>query len=102
ILLATVVVETYASLAIIMIPAIAQLVFAVGPVQGLAGSANDPLLRLQVVNDVIAPLFAPLAALIYSLRAQRGVQSPASLSAPGKEAGRGGLEYSKLDDASTG
>jgi hypothetical protein len=102
ILLATVVIETYASLAIIMIPAIAQLVFAVGPVQGLAGSASDPLLRLQTVNDVIAPQFAPLAALIYSLRAQRGVRSLAGVRTPDKEAGPAGLEYSRLDDASAG
>jgi hypothetical protein len=102
ILLAAVAIGTYASVSIIMIPALAQFVFAGGLVQDLSGSAHDPLLQLEIVNDVIAPLFAPLAALIYSLRAQRGVQSPASVRAPGKEAGLGGLEYSRLDDASTG
>ena len=63
-------VEIYASVAIIMIPALAQFVFTVGSVQDPSGNANDPLLRLEIVNFVITPLFAPLATLIYSLRVQ--------------------------------
>ncbi|HEY7021180.1 MAG TPA: hypothetical protein VH349_08685 [Ktedonobacterales bacterium] len=103
ILLTTVVVETYASVAIIMIPALAQFVFAVGPAQDLSGRANNPLLRLEIVNYVIAPLFAPLTALIYSLRAQGSQQSPANVRpSSGEEAGLGGLEYSRLDDTHAG
>ena len=102
ILLTSVVVETYANVAIIMIPALAQFVFAVGPVQVLSGSANDPLLRLEIVNNVIAPLFAPLTALIYSLRVQGSQQSPANARPSGEEAGLGGLEYSRLDDMHVG
>jgi len=101
ILLAAVVVETYAGIAIIMIPALTQFFFAVGTVQDPSGSANNPLLRLEMVNYVITPLLAPLTALIYSLRAQRGAQSLASPGASGQEAGIGGLEYSRLDDAPT-
>ena len=102
ILLAAVVVETYASVAIIMIPALAQFVFTVGSVQDPSGDANDPLLRLEIVNFVIAPLFAPLTALIYSLRVQGSQQSPANARPSGEEAGLGGLEYSRLDDTHAG
>ena len=102
ILLAAVVVETYASVAIIMIPALAEFVFAVGPAQDLSGNASNPLLRLEIVNYVIAPLFAPLTTLIYSLRVQGSQQSPANARPLGEEAGLGGLEYSRLDDMHVG
>jgi hypothetical protein len=102
ILLAAVVVETYASVAIIMIPALAEFVFAVGPAQDLSGNASNPLLRLEIVNYVIAPLFAPLTTLIYSLRVQGSQQSPAHARPSGEEAGLGGLEYSRLDDTRAG
>ena len=101
ILLVAVVVETYAGIAIIMIPALTQFFFAVGPVQDLSGSANDPFLRLEMVNYVIAPLLAPLVTLIYSLRTQGSPQSPANAEAPGEDAGLAELEYSRLDDVST-
>jgi hypothetical protein len=99
ILLAAVVIETYAGVAIIMIP---QLFFAVGSAPILSGIVYDPLLRLEIVNNVIAPLFAPLTALIYSLRVQGSQQSPANARPSGEEAGLGGLEYSRLDDMHAG
>jgi hypothetical protein len=46
ILLAAVVVETYAGIAIILIPALTQFFYEPGPLQGPSDGANDPLLRL--------------------------------------------------------
>jgi hypothetical protein len=102
--LPAVVIETYDGVAVILIP---QLFFVVGSAPILSGSVNDPLLRLEVVTNVVAPLFAPLAALVCilrvpSLRAQGGAQPPASIGTSSEEAGPSGLEYSRLDDASTG
>src|SRR5262249_24237534 len=99
ILLAAIVIETYAGFAIIMIP---QLFFAVGSAPILSDGAYDPVLRLEIVVNIIAPLFAPLAALIYSLRLQGGQRSRAIAGSSGEEVGLVGLEYSGLDDASAG
>jgi hypothetical protein len=55
-----------------------------------------------MVNYVIAPLFAPLTALIYSLRLQGNQQSLANARPSGEEAGLGELEYSRLDDTHAG
>jgi hypothetical protein len=102
ILLAAVVVETYAGIAIILIPALTQFYYEPGPLQGPSDGANDPLLRLEMVNYVIAPLFAPLTALIYSLRLQGNQQSLANARPSGDEAGLGELEHSRLDDTHAG
>ncbi len=99
ILFAAVVIETYAGVALIMIP---QLFFAVGSAPILSGSVTDPLLRLEIVINVIAPLFAPLVAFIFSLRLQGSQQAPVNARPSGEEAGLGGLEYSRLDDTHAG
>jgi hypothetical protein len=96
------VVETYASYRLILIPALTQFFYEPGPLQGSSDAAHDPLLRLEIVNYVIAPLGAPLTALIYSLRLQGSQQSPANARPSGEEAGLGGLEYSRLDDTHAG
>jgi hypothetical protein len=55
-----------------------------------------------MMNDVIAPLFAPLVAFIFSLRLQGSQQAPANARPSGEDAGLGGLEYSRLDDTHAG
>jgi hypothetical protein len=97
VLLVAIVIDTCAGIVIIMIPAVIQIFYGDRAIQTLNGSV-DPLL----MNHVITPLLAPLAALIYSLRPQGGLQTPANARPSGEEAGLSGLEYSRLDDTRAG
>jgi hypothetical protein len=92
-LLVALVFETYGSLAIILIP------FAR---QALLGDSFNGYIQSQTLNYVITPLFAPLVALLYSLRAQGSPQAPANTKELDDDSSPIGLEYSRLDDAPTG
>ena len=93
VLLAALVLQTYGAIIIVLIPAAREM---------LLGDPSSVYLQGQTLNDVIMPLFAPIAALFYTVRLQSSPRIPTNAGTPDDDSNLVELEYSRLDDTRAG
>jgi len=85
--------QTYGAIVIVLIPAAREM---------LLGDPSSVYLQGQTLNDVIMPLFAPIAALFYTVRLQSSPRIPTNAGTPDDDSNPVELEYSRLDDTRAG